>query len=122
MTPKKDREKGAILMPRSQQQKASKTGQLHEASSRRKEKPQKEKTETNELKSDEEAEVMLKTTVVDIDSVREDQVKEENLGHLEAADYEDGESMFKEEHGSKWGKLLFLRFVLFDKVKYDPMP
>lgn len=55
------------------------------------ERTQKEKKETNEVKSNQETEVKLKTTVVDIDSVR-DEVKEENLGLLEAAEQEDGES------------------------------
>lgn len=66
----------------------------------KKERPQKEKPETNEVKSDQETEVKLKTTVVDIDSVRDDEVKEENLGLLEAAEQEDGESEHKEKPGA----------------------
>lgn len=84
------------MTSRSHRQKASKAGRLPETSSGRKERPQKEKPETNEVKSDQETEVKLKTTVVDIDSVRDDEVKEENLGMLEAAEQEDGESKPKE--------------------------
>lgn len=90
--PRKERERGATVPPRSHRQKASKAGRLTEASPVRKERPQKEKPETNEVKSDHETEGKLRTTVVDIDSVRDDEVKEENLGLLEAAEQEDGES------------------------------
>ncbi|XP_026202235.1 LOW QUALITY PROTEIN: podocin [Anabas testudineus] len=88
--PRKERERGATVPPRSHRQKASKAGRLTEASPVRKERPQKEKPETNEVKSDHETEGKLRTTVVDIDSVRDDEVKEENLGLLEAAEQEDG--------------------------------
>ncbi|XP_042340152.1 podocin [Plectropomus leopardus] len=80
MTPRKERESGASVPPRSHRQRPSK------ASSVRKERPQKEKLETNEVKVEQDTEVKVKSTVVDIDSVREEEVKEENLGLLEAAE------------------------------------
>lgn len=79
MTPRKERERGALVPPRSHRQRPSK------ASSVWKESLQKEKPETDEV------EVKVKSTVVDIDSVREAEVKEENLGLLEAAE-QDGKS------------------------------
>ncbi|XP_044216965.1 podocin isoform X2 [Thunnus albacares] len=82
MAPRKDRE-------RSQHPKASKAGRLPEASSVRKERLKKERPETNEVTVEQETEVKAISTVVDIDSVRE-QVNEENLGLLEAAEEEDG--------------------------------
>ncbi|XP_067452662.1 podocin isoform X2 [Thunnus thynnus] len=82
MAPRKDREK-------SQHPKASKAGRLPEASSARKERVKKEKPETNDVTMEQETEVKAISTVVDIDSVRE-QVNEENLGLLEAAEEEDG--------------------------------
>ncbi|XP_026179536.1 podocin [Mastacembelus armatus] len=88
MTPM--RERGAAVPPRNHQQKPSKVGRLSDASPVRKNRPQKEKPETSEVKSDQETEVKLKSTVVDIDSVRDDEVKEENLGLLEAAEQDDG--------------------------------
>ncbi|XP_038571397.1 podocin [Micropterus salmoides] len=90
MTPKKDREKGAFVPPRSHRQRPPKASRVPEASSLRKERLQKEKPETNEVTVEQEPEVKAKSTVVDIDSVREDEVKEENLGLLEAAEQEDG--------------------------------
>lgn len=89
MTPR--RERGALVPPRSHRQRQSKTCRLPEATSGRKEK---EKPETNEVAVERETGVKVQTTVVDIDSVREDEVKEENLVLLEAAEQEDG----------KWGK------------------
>uniref|UniRef100_A0A3P9P852 Podocin n=1 Tax=Poecilia reticulata TaxID=8081 RepID=A0A3P9P852_POERE len=58
------------------------------APSVKKEKREMEKSETNQEKVDveKEAEVKLKSTVVDIDSVRENKVQEENLWLLEAAE------------------------------------
>lgn len=92
--PRKDRERGALVPPKRQHPKASKAGRLPEASSVRKERPKKEKSETNEVTVEQETEVKVKSTVVDIDSVRE-KVNEENTGLLEAAE-EDGESKLKE--------------------------
>lgn len=85
MTPRKERERGALVPPRSHRQRPSKAGRVPEASSVWKESLQKEKPETDEV------EVKVKSTVVDIDSVREAEVKEENLGLLEAAE-QDGKS------------------------------
>ena len=41
------------------------------------------------MKAEQEVEVKLKSTVVDVDRVRDDEVKE-NMGLLEAAEQEDG--------------------------------
>ncbi|XP_076581946.1 podocin [Chaetodon auriga] len=87
--PGKERVRGATVPPRSYQQRTSKTGRDPEASSVRKERQQKEKKETHKVTVEHEADVKVKSTVVDIDSVREDEVKEENLGLLEAAEQED---------------------------------
>ncbi|KAM7409673.1 hypothetical protein PAMA_001254 [Pampus argenteus] len=88
MVPKKNREKKTSVLPKSQHPKASEAGRLPETSPVRKERLKKEKPETNEVTMEQETEVKVKSTVVDIDSVRE-QVHEENLGLLEAAE-EDG--------------------------------
>lgn len=80
------KERGALVPPRSHRQRQLKTGRTPEDTSVKKERPDK-KMEAVE----QEAEVKVKTTVVDIDSVREDEIKEENLGLLEAAEQEDGE-------------------------------
>lgn len=71
------------MPPRTHRQRQSKTGRIAEArqSVRKEEKPEK-----NETAVKWGAEVKVQTTVVDIDSVREDEVKEENLGLLEAAE------------------------------------
>ncbi|XP_029284722.1 LOW QUALITY PROTEIN: podocin [Cottoperca gobio] len=90
MPPRKERESGASVPPRSHRQRPSKAGRVPEASSVRKERRQMEKPETNVEKVELETEVKVRSTVVDIDSVREDEVKEENLGLLEAAEQEDG--------------------------------
>ncbi|XP_039984230.1 podocin [Xiphias gladius] len=90
ITPRKENERGTMVPPRSHRQRASKAGQLPEAPSARKERLQKEKPETNEVKVEQETKVKLKPTVVDIDSVRDDEAKEEDLGLLEAAAQEDG--------------------------------
>ncbi|XP_044056099.1 podocin [Siniperca chuatsi] len=90
MTPRNERERGALVPPRSHRQRPSKAGWVPEASSVRKERLQKEKPEANEVTVEQEPEVKVKSTVVDIDRVREDEVKEENLGLLEAAEQEDG--------------------------------
>ncbi|KAM9358581.1 podocin [Symphorus nematophorus] len=90
MTPRKERERGAMVPPRGHRQRPSKTGRVPEASSVRKERLRKEQPEKNEGTLEQETDVKVKSTVVDIDSVREDEVKEELLGLLEAAEQEDG--------------------------------
>ncbi|XP_030290393.1 podocin isoform X4 [Sparus aurata] len=88
VTPRKEREKGALLPPKSHRQRPPKTGRVPQASSVR---LHREKPETSEAKMEQETEVKVKSsTVVDIDSMREVEVKEENLGLLEAEDQEDG--------------------------------
>ncbi|XP_054459383.1 podocin [Anoplopoma fimbria] len=89
-TPRRERESGASVPPRSHRQRPSKAGRDPGASSVRKERLQKEKLETNEVKVELETEVKVRSTVVDIDSVRDNEVKEENLGLLEAAEQEEG--------------------------------
>ncbi|KAI3368607.1 hypothetical protein L3Q82_025613 [Scortum barcoo] len=86
----RETERGALVPPRSHRQRPAKAGRVPEASSARKERPQREKPETHEMKAEQEMDVKVKSTVVDIDRVREDEVKEENLGLLEAAEQEDG--------------------------------
>ncbi|XP_061594980.1 podocin, partial [Cololabis saira] len=85
MSPQKER--GASKPGRSprQSQRPPVAGQTPAAASVRKERLQKKKPE-----AEMEQEAKGKTTVVDIDSVRDDEVKEENLGLLEAAGQEDG--------------------------------
>lgn len=95
VTPRKEREKGAVLPPKSHRQRPSKTGRVPQASSVR---LQREKPETSEATMEQETEVKVKSsTVVDIDSVREDEVKEENLGLLEAAEQDDGKRKSRKE-------------------------
>ncbi|KAK9519526.1 hypothetical protein VZT92_022251 [Zoarces viviparus] len=89
MTPKRERESGASVPPRSHRQRPLKAGRVPGATSVRKERLQREKLET-EVKVEQETEVKVRTTVVDIDSVRDKEVKEENLGLLEAAEPEEG--------------------------------
>ncbi|AWP21532.1 putative podocin [Scophthalmus maximus] len=86
-TPRKESERGAMVPPRSHRQRTSKAVRLPEG---RKDRPQREKPKTNDARQEQEAEVKLKSTVVDIDSVRDDNVKDENLGLLEAAEQDDG--------------------------------
>ncbi|XP_028301472.1 podocin [Gouania willdenowi] len=73
---------------RHQRQRGHRSDRLQERSSR-KPRRDKEKPTMNEVKAGQEA-VKLKVTVVDIDSVRDDHVKDETVGLLEAADPEDG--------------------------------
>ncbi|XP_060934676.1 podocin [Limanda limanda] len=87
MTSKEESERRAVVPPRSHRQRPSKAGRAPEG---RKEKPRKEKPKTTDFKAEQEVEVKLKSTVVDIDRVRDDEVKEENMGLLEAAEQEDG--------------------------------
>lgn len=79
------KERGALVPPRSHRQRQQKTGRTLEDTSVKKERLEKKEA------VEQEAEVKVKTTVVDIDSVREDEIKEENLGLLEVAEQEDGE-------------------------------
>ncbi|GAA6235314.1 podocin-like [Lates japonicus] len=89
VTSRKKSKRGDMVPNRSHRQRGSKADQLPEVSSARKERVRKERPETNEVK-EQETEVKLKSTVVDIDRVRDDEVKEENMGLLEAAEQEDG--------------------------------
>lgn len=73
------KERGAQVPARSHRQ--LNTRKTPDATSARKE---------SKMTTDPATEVKLKTTVVDIDSVRDDDIKEENLGLLEAAECEDG--------------------------------
>lgn len=84
MTPKKER--GALAPARGLR--PSKTDKTAEATLVRK-----EKTERRKVAVDPDADGKVKTTVVDIDRVRDDEVKDERMGLLEAAE-QDG----KREH------------------------
>ncbi|XP_034562982.1 podocin [Notolabrus celidotus] len=86
---RKERERGPAAPPRSHRERPLKEGRVPKASSQRKERVLKERPGLNDLKAEQETELRVKSTVVDIDSVREEEVKEENLGLLEAAE-EDG--------------------------------
>ncbi|KAM6922071.1 podocin [Xenentodon cancila] len=88
MAPQK--EMGALKPARNSRQRPPKAVQPPGAQSVRKDRMQKKKPEANQAEMEQEAEVKLKSTVVDIDSVRDDKIKEENLGLLEAAEQEDG--------------------------------
>lgn len=81
MTPRKER--GALSPARGHRQ--SKTGRTDEATSARRVKEEK-KAERTEGAVDPDAEAKVKTTVVDIDSVRADVTKGESVGLLEAAE------------------------------------
>ncbi|CAJ1060905.1 podocin [Xyrichtys novacula] len=83
---KKERDRGASEPPRSHRQRPSKDSKNPKISSVKKERSQKEKLENNTVTVERETELKVKSTVVDIDSVREEEVKEENLGLLEAAE------------------------------------
>ncbi|CAN9500337.1 unnamed protein product [Ophioblennius macclurei] len=88
--PRRAKETDAFVSQRNQRHRAPKSNRHPEAQAR-KGRGQKEKTEKKEeVKMELEKEQKLKPTVVDIDSVRDDQVKEENLGLLESAEQEDG--------------------------------
>lgn len=76
MTPRKER--GALAPARGHLQ--SKPGRTTEATSAKK-----EKTEKAKVAVEPDADVKVKTTVVDIDSVR-DEMKDESVGLLEAAE------------------------------------
>lgn len=77
MMPKKER--GALAPARGHRQ--SKTGKTAEATPVRK-----EKTERRKAAVDPDADGKVKTTVVDVDRVRDDEVKDESVGLLEAAE------------------------------------
>uniref|UniRef100_A0A3Q2D2U7 NPHS2 stomatin family member, podocin n=1 Tax=Cyprinodon variegatus TaxID=28743 RepID=A0A3Q2D2U7_CYPVA len=90
MTQRKEGENRASAISRDPDQRRAKSGHHTGAPSARKEKRQMEKPETNQEKGKEEKEeVMAKSTVVDIDRVRDNEVQEENMGLLEAAEQED---------------------------------
>ncbi|XP_035996870.1 podocin isoform X1 [Fundulus heteroclitus] len=91
-TLRKEGENGVPVPSRSQRQRPAKAGRHTGAPSVRKEKRQMEKPDTNQerMEEEKEAEVKLKSTVVDIDRVRDEEVQEENLGLLEAAEQDDG--------------------------------
>lgn len=80
------KEKGAPEPPRSHSPKLSKTGRTNESKSQRKEKV---KPGTNPVMVEQQTELKVRSTVVDIDSVRDDELKEECLGLLEIAGQED---------------------------------
>lgn len=84
--PTSRKEKGAPEPPRSHSPKLSKTGRTNEAKSQRKEKV---KPGTNPVMVEQQTELKVRSTVVDIDSVRDDELKEECLGLLEIAGQED---------------------------------
>lgn len=86
--PKRESEREATAASSSHRQRTSKAGRLPEA---RKERRQREKQKRNE---EQEGQLNLKSTVVDIDRVRDDRVKDENLGLLEAAEQEYGETFY----------------------------
>ncbi|KAF7644828.1 hypothetical protein LDENG_00215190 [Lucifuga dentata] len=88
---RKDREKGkeVSVLPVSHLPRASKAQRLLNATPERKERLKKENPKTNEENVEQE-EVRIKSTVVDIDSVREDEQTEENLGLLEIEEQEYG--------------------------------
>ncbi|XP_038142198.1 podocin isoform X2 [Cyprinodon tularosa] len=91
MTQRKEGENRASAISRDPDQRRAKSGHHTGAPSTRKEKRQMEKPETNqEKRKEEKEEVMAKSTVVDIDRVRDNEVQEENMGLLEAAEQEDG--------------------------------
>lgn len=71
-------------LPPSRGHRQSKTGKTTEAASAWKEK--KRTTERTKVAAHPDAEVKVKTTVVDIDSVRDEEVKDEHVGLLEAAE------------------------------------
>lgn len=90
--PTSRKEKEVVEPPRSHSPKLSKTGRINEAKAQRKEKV---KTGTSPVMVEQQTELKVRSTVVDIDSVREDEVKEEFMGLLEIAGQED----------SKWNVL-----------------
>lgn len=82
-TSRKEKE---VVEPRSRSPKPSKTGRRNEAKSQQKEKV---KTGTSPVTAEPQAELKVRSTVVDIDSVRDDELKEESMGLLETAGQED---------------------------------
>lgn len=82
--PTSRKEKGVVEPPRSHSPKLSKT--RREAKSQWKEKV---KTETSAVTVEQQTEPKVRSTVVDIDSVRDDKVKEDSMGLLEVAGQED---------------------------------
>lgn len=80
------KERRDVEPPRSRPQRQSKTGRINEAKSAQKERV---KPWANTQTVEQEAEMKVRSTVVDIDSVRDNEFKEENLGLLETAGQED---------------------------------
>lgn len=99
-TRERERGSGASAPPRSHRARPSKAGRVPGTSSTRKERLQSEKPEKNEVTVEQETQVKVRTTVVDIDSVRDIEVKEENLGLLEAAEEQEGELISGEKPGT----------------------
>lgn len=87
--PTSRKEKRVVEPPRSDSAKLSKTGRVNEAKSQRKEKV---KTGTSGVTVEQQTEAKVRSTVVDIDSVRDDTLKEERIELLEIAG----------QDGSKW--------------------
>lgn len=90
------KERRDLEPPRSRPQRQSKTGRINEAKSARKERV---KPRANTLTVEQGAEMKVRSTVVDIDSVRDDEFKEENLGLLETAGQEDSKWNIREQQG-----------------------
>uniref|UniRef100_A0A3P9MAU6 Podocin n=1 Tax=Oryzias latipes TaxID=8090 RepID=A0A3P9MAU6_ORYLA len=86
--PRKERERGAHVPPRNQRE--PKGRKQRKAPSEGTERLPEDKPEADQMKAEKEKEVKLKSTVVDIDSVRDERVREETLALLEAAEQEDG--------------------------------
>lgn len=84
--PTNRKEKEVVEPPRSRSPKLSKTGRINEAKSQRREKV---KSGTSPVTVEQQTELKVRSTVVDIDSVREDELKEECMGLLEVTGQED---------------------------------
>ncbi|KAM8875726.1 podocin [Spinachia spinachia] len=84
-----ERESGASAPPRSHRLRPPKAVRVPGTLPPRKERLQREQLEKNTAKVEQETQVKVRTTVVDIDSVRDVEVKEENPGLLEAAKQEE---------------------------------
>lgn len=85
--PTSHKEKEVVEPPRSHSPKLSKTARINEAKSQRREKV---KTGTGPVTVEQQTELKVRSTVVDIDSVRDDELKEECMGLLEIAGQEEG--------------------------------
>lgn len=92
--PTSRKEKEVVGPPRSHSPKPSKTERISEAKSQRKEKV---KTGTSPVTVEQQTELKVRSAVVDIDNVRDDELKEEFTGLLEVTGQED----------SKWNTSVF---------------